>query len=66
MPERSDPTSDAEILRNVVAPRGFGRRRAVCIVAAPPRYSGIAIVAAPCIQPGGAPNATRASFSTGC
>ena len=45
MPKRSDPTSAAEIVRNVLAPGGFGRRRAVCFVAAPPRYSGIAFVA---------------------
>ena len=45
MPERSDPTSNAEIVRNVLAPEGFGRRRAVCFVAAPQRCSGIACVA---------------------
>ena len=45
MPKRSDPTSDEEILRNVLAPGGFGRRQAVWVVAAPPRYSGIAFVA---------------------
>jgi hypothetical protein len=41
----SGATSNAEILRNVLAPFGFGRRRAVCVVAAPPRCSGIAFVA---------------------
>ena len=45
MPKRSDPTSNAELLRNVLAPKGFGRRRAVCVVAAPQRCSGIACVA---------------------
>jgi hypothetical protein len=45
MPKRSDPTSNAEIVRNVLAPGGFGRRRTVCFVAAPQRCSGIACVA---------------------
>ncbi len=27
MPKRSDPTNNAEIVRNVLAPKGFGRRR---------------------------------------
>jgi glycosyltransferase involved in cell wall biosynthesis len=41
----SGATSNAEILRNALAPEGFGRRRTVCFVAAPPRCSGIAFVA---------------------
>jgi len=45
MPVASDATSNAEIVRNVLAPNGFGRRRAVCFVAAPQRCSGIAYVA---------------------
>ena len=45
MPERSDPTSNAEIVHNVLAPKGFGRRRDVCFVAAPQQCSGIACVA---------------------
>jgi hypothetical protein len=45
MPERSDPTSNTEIVRNVLAPEGFGRRQSVCFVAAPQRCSGIACVA---------------------
>ncbi len=35
MPERSDPTSNAEIARNALAPEGFGRRRAASCVGAP-------------------------------
>lgn len=45
MPERSDPTRNAGIVRNVLAPVGFGRRWAVCCVTAPQRCSGIACVA---------------------
>jgi len=56
MLERSDPTSNAEIVRNVLAPSGFGRHRTVCFVAAPLRCSGIAVVASPRIRPDGAPN----------
>ena len=65
MPERSDPTSNAGIVRNVLAPFGFGRRQAVCFVAAPLRCSGIAVVASPRIQPGGAPNDAEAISGTG-
>ncbi len=45
MPERSDPTSNADIVRNALAPEGFGRLPSVCFVAAPQRCSGIACVA---------------------
>ncbi len=45
MPKRSDPTSNAEIVRNALAPNGFGRRPSVCFVAAPQRCPGIACVA---------------------
>jgi hypothetical protein len=45
MPVASGATSNAEIVRNVLAPNGFGRRRDVCFVAAPQRCSGIACVA---------------------
>ena len=45
MPMRSDPTSNAEIVRNALPPEGFGRRLPVCFVAAPQRCSGIACVA---------------------
>jgi len=37
MPKRSDPSRNAEIVRNALAPKGFGRRWAVCVVAAPRR-----------------------------
>ena len=56
MLERSDPTSNAEIVRNALAPFGFGRHRAVCFVAAPLRCPRIAIVASPRIRADGAPN----------
>ena len=45
MPERSDPTSNAEIVRNALAPEGFGRRPSLRVGAAAQRYSGIACVA---------------------
>ena len=36
------PRRNDEIVRNVLAPKGFGRRRAVCFVAAPLRCHHIA------------------------
>jgi hypothetical protein len=65
MPKRSDPTSNAEIVRNVLAPFGFGRRRTICFVATPLRCPRIAVVAAPCIWPNGAPNDASAISVTG-
>ncbi len=65
MPERSDPTSNAEIVGNARAPKGFGRRGAICGVGAPRRYPGIACVAPPCIPPRGAPNDANAISDSG-
>ena len=65
MPERSDPTSNADIVRNVLAPSGFGRRRTIHFVATPLRCPGIAIVASPCRWFGGAPNDTVVISGTG-
>jgi len=53
---RSDPTSNAEIVRNARAPFGFGRRPAIGVVAASLRCPRIAVVASPCRWPGDAPN----------
>lgn len=64
MPERSDPTSNADIVRNVLAPSGFGRRRTIRFVA-PLRCPGIAIVASLCRWSGGAPNDTVVISGTG-
>jgi hypothetical protein len=65
MPERSDPTNNAEIVRNAPTPSGFGRHRVACFVAAPLRYPRIAVVASPCIQPDGAPNDATATSAPG-
>jgi len=53
---RSDPTSNAEIVRNARAPFGFGRRRGIGFVAASLRCPGIAVVASPCRWRGDATN----------
>ena len=65
MLKRSDPTSNVEIARNALAPEGFGRRRTACFVATPLRWNRIAVVAAPRMRPGGAPNDAPAISGAG-
>jgi len=56
MPEASGPRRNAAIVRNALAPFGFGRRGAVCFVAARLRYTRIALLASPRIRRRDAPN----------
>jgi len=53
-PGRHD--ENVEIVGNVLAPKGFGRRRTIGGVAAPRRCKGIAFAASPSRLPRGAPN----------
>jgi hypothetical protein len=59
------PGRDAEIVRNALAPFGFGRRGAIGGVAATRRCKGIAFVAASSRLPRGAPNDTIAISDSG-
>jgi hypothetical protein len=56
MPEASGPRRNAEIVRNVGAPEGFGRRRMICGAAVTRRWHRIAFIPAAYISPRGAPN----------
>jgi hypothetical protein len=61
----SGPGCDAEILRNALAPFGFGRRGAIGGVAATRRCKGIAFVASSSRLPRGAPNDAIAISDSG-
>jgi len=65
MPFASGPRRNAAIVRNVLAPFGFGRRGAICGAAATRRWQRIAIVAATGSLPRGAPNDAKAISGTG-
>jgi hypothetical protein len=59
----SSTTSKDACARYTPAPGGLRRRGAICGVAAPRRWDRIAFVAAPCIWPRGARNATAPAYS---